>query len=170
MKKLPLRVLVILATIAIVMSMSAIASEADVTVTNVKVSPESVEVGENVTMTATVVNVGNTTENVTIVFKVNEEEIESVNVTVAANATKMVECVVARDAVGTYNVTVDDVNATFTVLPIPTPTPTPTPVVTPTPTPEETPTPTPAPTPGFEVIFAIAGILAVAYMVLRRNR
>jgi PGF-CTERM protein len=55
----------------------------------------------------------------------------------------------------------------------PTPTPvvsaTPPPVATPTPTPEETPTPTPEP-PGFEAVFAIAGLLAVAYLVLRRRK
>ena len=68
----------------------------------------------------------------------------------------------------------------------PTPTPTPTPEVTPTPTVEVTPTPTevppvvatltptpeptPTPTPGFEAVFAIAGMLAIAYLVLRKRR
>ena len=57
----------------------------------------------------------------------------------------------------------------------PTPTPTPAPTVTPTPTIPPvvtTPTPTPTPTedPGFEAVFAIAGLLAVAYLVLRRKR
>ena len=61
----------------------------------------------------------------------------------------------------------------------PTPTPTPTPVVTPTatptmppmtPPPSPTPTPTPKPgIPGYEAVFAIAGLLAVAYLVLRRK-
>ena len=71
----------ILATIAIAVSMSVTASEADVTVTTVTVSPESVEVGENATIRAMVKNVGNVTQNETIVFKINEEEVESVNVT-----------------------------------------------------------------------------------------
>jgi len=66
-----------------------------------------------------------------------------------------------------------------TPTPTPVPTPTPTPIVTPTatltmppvsptPTPTATPTPTPTP-PGFEAVFAIAGLLAVAYLVLRRK-
>ena len=56
----------------------------------------------------------------------------------------------------------------------PTPTPTPTakpttpPAPTPKPTAEPTPTPTPEP-PGFEAVFAIAGLLAVAYLVVRRK-
>ena len=59
----------------------------------------------------------------------------------------------------------------------PTPTAAPTATVTPTPTippvvttPTPTPTPTPTEEPGFEAVFAIAGLLAVAYLVLRRKR
>ena len=66
---------------------------------------------------------------------------------------------------------------TPTPAPMVTPTPSPTPVVTPTlpsvitPTPSPTPTATPTPTPpGFGAVFAIAGLLAVAYLVLRRKR
>ncbi|MBK5190585.1 MAG: PQQ-binding-like beta-propeller repeat protein, partial [Methanosarcinales archaeon] len=57
--------------------------------------------------------------------------------------------------------------------PTPTATPVATPVITPVPPPMATPTPTATPTPeepGFDAIFAIAGLLAVAYMVLRRRR
>ena len=73
------------------------------------------------------------------------------------------------------------VRATPTPTPIATPTPAPTPTPTPlvekptptippaTATPEPTPTPTPA-EPGFEAVFAIAGLLAVAYLVLRRRK
>ncbi|MCK4734139.1 MAG: aliphatic sulfonate ABC transporter substrate-binding protein [Methanophagales archaeon] len=44
--------------------------------------------------------------------------------------------------------------------------------IAPTPTPEVTPTPTPSPTPptpGFTAVFAIAALLAVTYLVLRRR-
>lgn len=51
----------------------------------------------------------------------------------------------------------------------PTPTTTPTLKRTPTATPSPTPTPTPE-GPGFEAVFAIAGLLAVAYLVLRRRK
>ena len=59
--------------------------------------------------------------------------------------------------------------------PVVTPTPTltvtvsPTPIVTPAPTPSPTPTPEEKGVPGFEVIFAIAGLLAVAYLLRRRR-
>jgi len=149
MKKLSLRFLVILATIAIAVSMSVTPSVADVTVTNVTVSPESVEVGENVTITATVENTGNATEIVPIVFKINGEEVKSVNVTVEANATETVEYVIVEEEAGTYTVTVDSASASFTVTALPTPTPSPTPSRSPTPTPSPTATPdvTPTPTP-----------------------
>jgi PGF-CTERM protein len=135
MKKATLKFLAIFASLAILVSMSATASEADVTVTSVTVSPESVEIGENVTITAAVENTGNTTETVSIVFEINGEEVKAVNLTVEANATEMVECVVAEDEAGTYEVTVNGASASFTV----TAPPSPTPDVTPTPA---TPTPT----------------------------
>jgi len=47
-------------------------------------------------------------------------------------------------------------------------TPAPTPKATPTP--KVTPTPTPTSTPGFEVVFAIAGLLVIAYVALRRRK
>ena len=50
--------------------------------------------------------------------------------------------------------------------PVVTPVPSPSPAVSPTPTPSPSPTPTP---PGFEAIFAITGILAVAYLALRKR-
>lgn len=71
------------------------------------------------------------------------------------------------------------------VTPTPAPSPSATPTITPTPTPEEatpvppkaTPTPkeeaTPAeetPAPGFEAVFTVTGIFAIAYLVLRRRR
>jgi hypothetical protein len=120
-----LKVLVILATIAIVVSISAAATEADVMITSVTVSPESVEVGEDVTIMATVENTGNTTEDVPVVFTINGEEVKKVNVVVEASATETVECVVAEEEVGTYEVTLDGPSASFTVTTPPTPTPTP---------------------------------------------
>jgi len=69
---------------------------------------------------------------------------------------------------------------TPTPSPSPSPTPTPTPILTPTPPPPGTPMPTPTPTPtpspspsptppGFEAIFAVACLLAIAYLALRRR-
>jgi len=84
------------------------------------------------------------------VFKINGEEVKSVDVTVEANETKTVEYVVAEEEAGTYNVTADGASASFTVTApaTPTPSPSPSPTPTPSPTPEVTPSPSPAtPTP-----------------------
>ncbi|RJS70340.1 hypothetical protein CW714_07470 [Methanophagales archaeon] len=143
MSKMVIRSLELLAAVVLLCSLVATVS-ADVTVTGVTVSPESVEVGENVTITASVENTGNTTETVPIVFKINGEEVKSVNVTVEANATETVECMVAEDEAGTYEVTVNGASASFTVTAPATPTPTP--EVTPSPSSSPTPSPTPSPT------------------------
>jgi PGF-CTERM protein len=68
----------------------------------------------------------------------------------------------------TNNVAIPDL--VISVPPTPSPTTgTPTPVITPTPTPTATPTPTPTPTPGFEVVFALAGLMGVAYLLARKE-
>lgn len=70
---------------------------------------------------------------------------------------------------------VDEFVQSFTIVrsyePTPTPRLTPVPSLTSTPTPTIKPTPTLTPEPpGFEAVFAIAGLLAVAYLVLRRRK
>ena len=88
------------------------------------------------------------------------------------------------DAVpGTYTLEADDgdgntdtitVELVEEIVPVATPTAAPTakPTVAPVPTaePTATPEPTPTPTPGFEAVFAIAGLLSIAYLVLRRRK
>jgi len=63
--------------------------------------------------------------------------------------------------------------ATPTVAPTATPTPTVAPTVPPTVPPTVAPTAAPTPTeevPGFEAVFAIGGLLAIAYLVLRKKK
>jgi hypothetical protein len=60
-----------------------------------------------------------------------------------------------------------DLTPTPTVTPVPTSTPTPTPAAT---TPIEAPTVPPAAPPGFEAVFAVAGLLAVAFLVWIKRR
>ena len=73
------------------------------------------------------------------------------------------------------------ITPTPTLSPMPTPlstitpsvivTPSPSPPPSPSPTPTPTVSPSPSPTPGFEAVFAIAELLAVAYVVLKfRNK
>ncbi len=63
----------------------------------------------------------------------------------------------------------DTVDANVTATPIGTVDANVTATATTPPTPEPTPTPTPTKEPGFEAVFAVAGLLAVAYLVLRQR-
>ena len=63
----------------------------------------------------------------------------------------------------------DDIGSTPAPSPSPQVAPTLSPAVTPPPAPSPSPTSTPTP-PGFEAFFAIAGLLAVAYLVMRRRK
>jgi len=97
--------------------------------------------------------------------------------TIALASTEVTDGEVTADfdttgfALGEWEVEVDvDGTVETTTVNILEAAPTPTPTVTPTPTPTPTVTPTVTPpTPGFEAVFAIAGLLAVAYLVLRRE-
>ena len=81
----------------------------------------------------------------------------------------------AQEPSGTDWEAQNDYSDVVAVTPTPTPTQRVTPTVslpvTPTPTPSPSPSPTPSPKgPGFEAIFAIAGLLAVAYLTLRSKK
>ena len=72
----------------------------------------------------------------------------------------------------TANVAIPDYVFPVVVAPsvVPSPSPSATPVVTPSPSPTPVPTPTPKPaSPGFELVFALAGLLGIAYLVTRKN-
>jgi PGF-CTERM protein len=103
---------------------------------------ESVKPDENVMITAVITNVGTIEGTKTIVAKMNDTEIGSEAVTLAPNATETVTFITtAPSEEGEYTITVDGETATFTVK-----------------------------TPGFEAVFAIVGLLAVAYLVNRRRK
>ena len=87
-------------------------------------------------------------------------------------ARKFVDFVVSEKGVWESNGYVSYPNEKYGLVegaPTPTPTPAISPEATPTPSPSPMPTPTPAPTPGFEAISAIAGLLAVAYRLMRKE-
>jgi len=154
----------------------------------VRLSPiESVSVGEPLVVNGT----SNREEGFSIVITVKGPvELPPQTVTLT-NGTFSATFNTSNVVPGTYTVKADDLDGhtdTTTVeistaaAPTPTPTevtptptatptetipPTATPAATPTATPAATPTPTP---PGFEAVFAIAGLLAIAYLVLRRRK
>ncbi|MCK4733027.1 MAG: PGF-CTERM sorting domain-containing protein, partial [Methanophagales archaeon] len=108
------------------------------------VAPSEVEVGKLFTITADVTNTGEVKDTYIIALKIEGKEIETKKVSVAGGETETVGFTVIKDAKGVYNVTVNGQTATFTVI-----------------EPKKG-------IPGFEVIFAIVGLSAVAYLLRRK--
>lgn|GEM_PF-2801629 len=113
------------------------------TVTNIKITPNKVEVGKPVTITADIMNIGEAKETYTISLNINDVEEDSTDVSIEGKATEKVTFTVIKNTVGTYNVTVDEQPGTFVVVP-----------------PKQ---------PGFTAILAIAGLLVMVYSYRRRG-
>ncbi|MBA5942710.1 MAG: PGF-CTERM sorting domain-containing protein [Methanophagales archaeon] len=129
---------------------------AEFTVANLVIRPAEVEPGETVTIRATVTNIGDEEGTHTLTLTIDGREIETRDVTLAGDATETVTFTVTKDVEATYSVEVDGLTDNFVVAaPVEEP-----PV-------EEPPVPG---VPGFGAVLAIAGLLAVAYLVLRRKR
>jgi PGF-CTERM protein len=140
---------------------------------------ESVAVGEPLKVTGE----SNRADGFTIVVTCkNGEELDPATVPVT-NGTFEATFDTTGAPVGTYTVKADDgdghtddakVDISEKAKPTPPPAPTATakPTAAPAPTvaPTATPEPTPTKTPGFGAVFAIAGMLAIAYLVLRKRR
>ncbi len=115
------------------------------TVRNLVISPVEVETGKPVKIAVDVMNTGETKDVYTVILNINGAEVETIAVTVAPEATETVSFVIIKDEVGTYSVDVNDQTGTFTVT-------------------EQKPG-----LPGFEAVFAITGLLVVAYLIRRRE-
>lgn len=131
-----------------------------------EVIPETVNVGESVKVRATAKQMGVEQESLLISIKLDGNELKSKNVTLGPGETEIVEYTftATKDMVGTHSIETNQKSVTLTVNKVEND-------VTST-TPEESMAPTQTPTdkePGFEVSFAIAGLLIVSYLVLRRK-
>ncbi len=106
----------------------------------ISISPTSVEKGKAVTIKADITNVGKADGSTIVNLKVNDLIVDSKEVTLDANETKAVKFIhIAEDETGTYIVGIDDEVGSYEV------------------------------TPGFEAVFAIVGLLAVAYLLRRKK-
>jgi len=105
------------------------------TISSLAISPTEVDIGQNVTINAIVVNTGGETGSYRVILKINGVVEATEEVTVSAGASKKVTFTTAKDVAGSYSVDVNGLSDSFAVTtPVPTPTPTP-PVPTPTPAP-----------------------------------
>jgi PGF-pre-PGF domain-containing protein len=86
------------------------------TVSTLTVSPSKVSVGEDVSISVTVKNMGDLEDTYTVILKINGTVETVEDVTLAGGATKQVVFTVARDTEGTYSVEVDGLTGSFRVV------------------------------------------------------
>lgn len=99
---------------------------------NLTIKPAEVQPGEAVTVTVDLTNTGGTEASYTATLMINGVKEADKSVTVAAGGTKTVTFSVTREDAASYNVVVDGLSGSFTVVaPTLTPTPTPAPDTTP---------------------------------------
>ncbi|PGF14376.1 hypothetical protein CP556_21515 [Natrinema sp. CBA1119] len=87
------------------------AAQPDISV-DYDVDSETVEVGENVTVTATVTNAGDAAGSADVTFNADGTEVENQSVDVDANNSTTVEFTTSFDSAGSHNVSINDLNAT----------------------------------------------------------
>ena len=138
-------------------------------VVTLDVTPTEANVGDSVTAKATATNAGTAEGSQTISIMLDGTEVKSSEVTLAPGDSETVEYTfTATDVmVGTHTIEVGGQSATLTVTSDTTTPETPPPAGDGTETPE--PDGEDESTPGFEAVFAVSGLLAVAYLVLRRR-
>ncbi len=89
---------------------------------NLVIGPAEVGIGEVVTISVGVANVGGTAGTCSVTLTIDEIAVETRDITLAGGATGTVAFTVSRDAEGTYSVEVDGLTGSFTVVaPPPTP-------------------------------------------------
>jgi len=82
---------------------------------NLNVTPNDVSAGDSVTVSVTVTNVGGQTGSYNVPFSVNQTIEETKSVTLEGGESTTVDFTVTKEALGTYDVNVDDLSTEFTV-------------------------------------------------------
>jgi hypothetical protein len=111
------------------------------TLSSLVVSPAEVAPGEKVNISMSLANTGGREGSYTVVLKINDLKEAEKTVTIAAGSSQTASFSVAKEEAGSYNVAVDGLSGSFTVVAPPVPAP---PAEEPTPAPPaEEPTPAP---------------------------
>jgi len=119
----------------------AVPKPAAFTLSSLIIEPTEVAPGENVNISISVANTGGTEGSYTVVLDINDVKEAEKSVTVAADSSQAVSFSVTKEEAGSYDVAVDGLSGSFTVVVPPPPPEEPAP-----PVPEEPAAPTP-PTP-----------------------
>jgi hypothetical protein len=152
----------------------ALPKPAAFTASALAISPAEVEIGETVTISASVANTGELEGTYGVILKIDGAVAAIKDVTLAGGSSQDVTFTISKDAAKTYEVRIDSMTGTFTVKPKPLPAP----VTTPEPITPVTPTPSlPAaePTTNWALIGGIIGVVVVlalvaSLIILRRSK
>jgi hypothetical protein len=91
------------------------------------IAPEVVDIGDNVTISVSIANTGDLAGSHEVILKLDNVEVATEDITLAAGASETVTFTISEDTDGTYAVNIDGLADTFVVNPAPTPSePTPT--------------------------------------------
>jgi uncharacterized membrane protein len=88
---------------------------AEFVISNPEVSPAEVKVGENVTISAVVTNIGGSSGTYTVTFKINDTVVKTETVTLQPENSSTVQYTVSEQTPGTYHVDLNSKTAEFTV-------------------------------------------------------
>jgi hypothetical protein len=85
-------------------------------VSNLTIMPPEAETGEAVDISVTVFNMGGSSGSYSLVLKINDANVEETSVTVAAKGGQRFSFSVTEDEAGSYNVDVNGLTGSFTVV------------------------------------------------------
>ncbi|MFC1950559.1 PGF-pre-PGF domain-containing protein [Chloroflexota bacterium] len=90
-------------------------SPAAFTISDLSITPDEVNIGEEAVISILVTNAGDLTDSYKVTLKIDEVAVATEDVTLAGGASKAVTFTTAQDIAGTYTVTINDLSGTFMV-------------------------------------------------------
>jgi hypothetical protein len=150
----------------------------DFTISNLTISPATIEVAEQATISAVVANSGDLSGNTKVTLKINGVTIGSQLITIAGHESTKVSFITVQGKPGSYKVDIDGLSETFTVKAVPVkpivitstvPSVTAPAVEYPAPTapvPPAVPAPVRAPTPWLAIILSLVATVTVAVIIV----
>ncbi|GAI52605.1 unnamed protein product, partial [marine sediment metagenome] len=88
---------------------------------NLSVTPTEVDIGQQVTISVVITNIGDLTGSYEVALKIDDVVVATEDVTLAGGASQPVVFSTAREVAGTYTVTIDSLSETFEVKALPPP-------------------------------------------------
>ncbi|MEE9366119.1 MAG: CARDB domain-containing protein, partial [Dehalococcoidales bacterium] len=161
-----------------VFSVIAHTAPAKFTISNLTISPTTIEVAEQATISAVVANSGDLSGNTKVTLKINGVTIGSQLIKIASHESTKVSFLTVQGEPGSYKVDIDGLSGTFTVKAVPVkpvvitstvPSITVPPVEYPAPTapaPPAVPAPVPAPMPWLPIIISLVATIIVAVILI----